>query len=192
MDFVIERASSGLKNGLFVIDKDLASVESIRHLLAVKGKGQDYVIHRSKLGFLKPELEYIRNSLIEANKAIANNQTYKPDKRIVLRIHDNREFSFSKESLIELFKDYGQDHGFNIYLAYYLAAIRTRTIEKYVMAECAENEQSFKDFVNPDEWAKKTDNFVYYDWFSKKILGVDQKLIDQATNSIAEMFKNQA
>ena len=191
-DYVIEMASKGLKNGLLIIDKDLANAKAIKHLLGVNGKGQDYVIHRSKLGFLKPELEYIRNQLQNANKALENNERYVPGKRIVLRVHNNSGFGFGKERLMQMYNSMGQEHGFNLYLSYYLAYRKTREIVSYCKAIVAKFGQEFDDFINPVEYEKQTDNCIYYDWFGKKIIGVQKPEIEQAANEIANMLSTQA
>jgi len=188
-DYVIQLATKGLKNGLFIIGQDLANAKAAKHLLEVEGKGQDYVLHRTKLGFLKPELEYIRNELSQANLAIDKNERYIPNKRIMLRIHADKDFGFGKEQLLKMFESIGQEHGFNLYMSFYLAYRRARRVTSYCKAICASKGQLFEDFINPVLYKQEVDQFIYYDWFSKQILGVPEKELEEATHEVANMLK---
>ncbi len=187
-DYVIKMASKGLKNGLFIIDKDLLSAKSSKELLEVEGKGQDYIIHRSKLGFLKPELEYIRTQLQKANLALEKNEGYIPPKRIILRIHADSSFGFGKEQMLQLFDTVGQEHGFNLYLANYIAYRRARNVKTYCRNVCANNGELFEDYINPEEYKNQIDQFAYYDWFMKKIL-VHEEEVQTAIEEVAYMLQ---
>ena len=101
----------GLKSAFFIVGKgvELTNESSKMFLKHNPNKAIDFVIHRSSLEFFQSELEFIGNEIQSANLAIAKGRTYRPQRVILLRIHNNPKFTFTIAQFKLLLNKYGTE-----------------------------------------------------------------------------------
>lgn len=184
---VVEKISSLLKNGTIIIDSGFGYTNEIAaKLLSTKGKGQDYVIHREAFKLLDAEIDYLGAEFTKIENHNGDG-AYVPEKNIILCLHNYPGFPLNEETLTILKRYYGEIHAFNIILSYYISQRRTVLFRQQLVDACKAENESPKDFINPNEYRRQTRNYVYYNLVSGTIMD-NKEFVEQCRLELMQLF----
>ncbi|MFA6501298.1 MAG: hypothetical protein WCT85_00765 [Parachlamydiales bacterium] len=161
---IIELILSRYKNGLVIFDVDPKKYMNeylpnfYKKLALYNDKtGIDFMIHRESL---------LDISIEEAKRST------------LLRLHEDKNFSLSKQSLIDIREKFG-DTGLGIAIAQFMVNQETFKTNKYIEELQEEKGDRFQSLCDKDELNRAKAYYIYYDVYSHKIINVKPEKFEQ-------------
>lgn len=186
---VLEAILYNFKNGLLIIHKMQFDEKFLDNLINYHNKNIDVIIHRKSLQFSQAETNYFNKQVRVANKFVKENANYKMPRRIIVRLHNDFEFSCNKENMINYMTAFGEKIGYTLFLCQFILLKKRFGYRRELEEICKQHNEKYQDYIDPSVFNKETANFIYIDLQSLEILGnADEKLKKESEQELIKYF----